>query len=232
MRRELAQFVLPLWELLPRRQTVPASVVEEVANRAQAEAPPVVSKSIRVLGSVAEVAASWGLAERLEQARTIGGAYPACLASRVEVSRRARIVAGLAYAHERRIVLNVKLLEPGREADRNSTFLHECAHVLADLRYRRNCRHDTRWRRMMDLVGEPPHVSHRIDYLSRAAHAVATWVCQSCGNEYHFVRKPRRRISDCHCSRCGPTQGRLIAKILQSQAAAGPRSRKTRGGKD
>jgi len=93
--------------------------------------------------------------------------------------------------------------------DRNSTFLHECAHILADLRFGRNCRHDKRWEQTMEMLGEPPNVRHRIDYISAKAHAVETWECGNCGEEYHFVRPPRRTVKDCYCRPCGPRRGQL-----------------------
>ena len=81
----------------------------------------------RVLGSVRELAADWELTERLEQAAALGPAFREMLDCAVEISRRAKTLAGAAYTDERRIVLNVALLEQGRERDRDATFLHECA---------------------------------------------------------------------------------------------------------
>ncbi len=168
-----------------------------------------------MLGTVAQVAKAWGLDERLACAAGLGGAFEACLKSTVKVSRRAKVQAGVAYPKERRIVLNARLLAPGREADRDATLLHECAHIIADLRYGRNCRHNWRWRQVMQMLGEPPEVSHRLDYLSRRAHAAVTWICTGCGEQYHFVHAPRRRIKECYCRLCGPQYGRLaVAEAL------------------
>ena len=163
----------------------------------------------QLLGTVGEVSRGWGLKERLEGASRIGRAYTECLACTVEASRRALIMAGAAYTEERKIVLNADLLGLGREADRNSTLLHECAHIIANLRYGWNCRHGCRWSRVMALLGEPPEIAHELDYLSRKAKAIVTWVCEACGEEYHYVRMPRRRIEDCYCHTCGPERGRL-----------------------
>lgn len=163
----------------------------------------------RVLGTVDEVAIAWDLGERLLRVAHLGHAYTECLRSTVEISSRSKVQAGAAYTRERRIILNAALIVPGHEADRNSTFLHECAHILADLRHGRNCRHDSRWQKVMALLGEPPLVRHHIDYISARAHAVVTWTCSNCGEEYHFVRRPRRRIQDCYCRPCGPDLGSL-----------------------
>ncbi len=166
----------------------------------------------RILGSVALVAQAWEIERRLAGAARIGRAYGECLNSTVEISRRGKTVAGKAYTHERRIVLNSALLVAGRDADRDSTLLHECAHIIADIRYGCDCRHDWRWRRVMELLGESPAVHHDIAYLSPRRHAVVTWVCTNCGEEYHYVRRPRRRVHDCYCRHCGPDTGQLFAR--------------------
>lgn len=162
-----------------------------------------------ILGTVGEMAIAWGLEPKLLNVSHLGYAYVETLRSTVETSERAKIQAGAAYTRERRIVLHRELLISGRERDRNSTFLHECAHILADLRYGRNCRHDKRWEAVMELLEEAPVVRHKIDYISAQAHAVVTWLCDNCGERYYFVRPPRRKISDCFCRPCGPRRGQL-----------------------
>ncbi|MGB1548334.1 MAG: SprT-like domain-containing protein [Alphaproteobacteria bacterium] len=165
----------------------------------------------RLLGTVEEVARAWGVKRRLDRALLLGRAYQKCLDCTVEVSGRSKVQAGAANTRLGKIMLNAALLEPGREADRNATFLHECAHILADSVYRRNCQHGPYWKRVMELLGENPDVHHDLEYLSPKAQAVATWVCRACGEEYHYVRKPRHRPQDCYCARCGPRRGRLEA---------------------
>lgn len=167
----------------------------------------------RKIGTVRETAKRWGLAARLSRAAEFEPAFREMLDCMVVASRRARTLAGAAYANERRIVLNARLLEQGRESDRDSTFIHECAHVLADLAHNRPCRHGARWREMMRLLGEVPNVRHRIPYLSREANAKFIWRCISCAQAYHYVRRPRRRITDCYCADCGPRKGRLREEI-------------------
>ena len=161
------------------------------------------------IGTVREIAERWGLAARLARASEFDLAFREMLNCAVVISRRARTLAGAAYANERRIVLNARLLEQGREVDRDSTFIHECAHVLADLAHKRPCRHGASWREMMRLLGEVPNVRHRIPYLSREANAKIIWGCINCAQAYHYVRRPRRRITDCYCADCGPRKGRL-----------------------
>ena len=151
------------------------------ANAALEESVNARVKGHRRIGTVREIAERWGLAGRLSR----------------------------AYAADRRIVLNARLLENGCEEDRDATFLHECAHVLADLFHERPCRHGDRWREMMRLLGEAPNVRHRIPYLSREANAKIVWRCTGCAQAYHYVRRPRRRLKDCYCADCGPVRGRL-----------------------
>ena len=164
---------------------------------------------VQILGSVGEVATEWGVEDALLNVSHLGYAYVETLRASVEVSERAKIQAGAAYTRERRIVLNGALLVPGHERDRNATFLHECAHILADLKHGRNCRHDWRWEQVMEMLGQDPVVRHKIDYISARAHAVVTWSCENCGEQYYFVRPPRRRIQDCYCRPCGPRRGQL-----------------------
>jgi predicted SprT family Zn-dependent metalloprotease len=163
----------------------------------------------RRIGTVREIAERWGLAHRLSRAAELDPAFRDLLDSAVVISRRARTLAGAAYAAERRIVLNARLLERGRERDRDATFLHECAHVLADRFHGRPCRHGDRWREIMRLLGEVPNVRHRIPYLSREANAKFVWRCVSCLQAYHYVRRPRRKIENCYCASCGPSDGKL-----------------------
>ena len=170
-----------------------------------------------MLGTVADVAARWGVAERLAEASSLGTAYETCLACSVAASPRSKVQAGSANTELRRITLNRALLEPGREADRNATLLHECAHILADLAHRRNCRHGKRWKQVMALLGEEPSVNHDLAYLSPKLHARITWICKACGEEYHYIRKPRRRPQDCYCVRCGPRRGRLRVRKAPTQ---------------
>lgn len=171
------------------------------------------AKGHRQIGTVREIAERWGLAARLDRAAAYEPAFREMLDCAVVVSRRARTLAGAAYAKERRIVLNARLLEQGREGDRDSTFIHECAHVLADLAHNRPCRHGAGWREMMRLLGEVPNVRHRIPYLSREANAKIIWRCKGCAQAYHYVRRPRRRITDCYCADCGPRNGQLREEI-------------------
>ena len=166
-------------------------------------------KGHRQIGTVREIAERWGLAGRLSRAADKGPAFREMLDCAVVISRRARTLAGAAYAADRRIVLNARLLENGCEEDRDATFLHECAHVLADLFHERPCRHGDRWREMMRLLGEVPNVRHRIPYLSREANAKIVWRCTGCAQAYHYVRRPRRRLKDSYCADCGPVRGRL-----------------------
>jgi SprT protein len=161
------------------------------------------------LGTVGELAVAWQVADRLERAASLGQAYEDTLASLVEADGRASVQAGKAWPGEQRIVLHQELLKEGREEDRNATFLHECAHILADRHYGKPCRHGPLWRATIIMLGELPATHHEIPYLSRQTHASYVWTCKACGETYPFIRKPRRRIRDCYCRHCGPVNGVL-----------------------
>ena len=167
------------------------------------------AKTSRVLGSVRELSDKWGLTEQLQKGEVLGPPFREVLECAVEISKRAKILAGTANSQERRIVLNVALLEIGRENDRNVTFMHECAHILTDLFYGRSCKHNQSWRDIMRLLGQNPIVSHNLSYLSRSSQAVVAWQCNNCIKKYYFVRKPRRNPSKCFCQSCGPELGHL-----------------------
>ncbi|MSP67490.1 MAG: M48 family peptidase [Alphaproteobacteria bacterium] len=175
-----------------------------------------------VIGSVAELLQAWWLWERFYRVSEPRRGVAACLAASVALSSRARTMAGVAYPHRRRIVLNAALLLEGRGADRNSTFLHECAHIVADIGFGRSCGHGPEWQRVMHALGEAPDRCHDIAYLSAAATAQIVWRCVCCDEPYYFVRRPQRRIRDCWCRYCGPLRGRLREEE--------PRVRRPRGG--
>ena len=165
------------------------------------------------LGTVADLARDWGLEARLQRASHMGQAYIDCLDSDVHADGRAMVMAGKALPCDKRIVLHAELLKDGREVDRDATFLHECAHVIADRRYGRACKHGPLWRATIVTLGELPVAHHDIPYLSRDAHAKVIWRCTSCGETYPFVRKPKRRIRDCFCRHCGEIRGILVEHL-------------------
>lgn len=161
------------------------------------------------LGLVNELAEKWGLLSYLKFAIVLGVPYQELLGCTVNISGRAKTRAGIAYISDRKIVLNSALLQPGREKDRDDTFLHECAHILADLHHGFSCKHGKLWKEMMELIGQKPETRHNLTYLSREAHAVTSWKCCRCDQKYHFVRRPRRKISNSYCRNCGPKLGVL-----------------------
>ena len=161
------------------------------------------------LGLVRELASKWNLFCYLEFADVLGMPYQELLDCRVNISKRAKTRAGIAYVRDRRIVLNSALLKPGREKDRDDTFVHECAHVLADLHHGYSCKHGKLWKEMMELLGQRPEIRHNLSYLSRETHAVVIWKCRRCNQKYHFVRRPRRKLNNSYCRYCGPKLGVL-----------------------
>ena len=169
------------------------------------------NSSFSHLGLVKELADEWNLFSYLKFAIVLGLPYQELLECKVNISRRAKTLAGIAYISDRRIVLNSALLRPGREKDRDETFLHECAHILADLHHGYPCKHGKIWKEMMELLGQKPEARHNLPYLSREAHAVAIWKCRRCNQKYHFVRRPRRKLNNSYCRYCGPKLGILMS---------------------
>ena len=173
--------------------------------------------SRRSIGTVRELSQAWGLDPKLARAQFMGEAFRDCLDSIVVLARRSVVTAGHALPFRQRIALHPALLQPGRECDRNATFLHECAHVLTDRDAGRRCNHGPSWYSTMAVLGEPAEVRHAYPYLSRANHAKWLWVCTSCGHEYPFVARPRRKIDDCHCHLCGLDRGRLACLAVRGR---------------
>ncbi len=161
------------------------------------------------LGTVRDLSAAWDLDSRLAGASFMDKAYRDCLESHVFRMRRNTTRAGRANGRGRIIGLHPLLLRPGRESDRDETFIHECAHVLADLFTGRDCAHGPAWRKTMAALGAVPKTGHEFPYLSREAVARYLWVCTSCGAEFFFITRPRIRIEDRRCGRCGPAGGVL-----------------------
>ena len=167
------------------------------------------NSSFSHIGLVGELAEKWKLLGYLEFAIVLGEPYQELLECTVNISKRAKTRAGIAYISDRKIVLNAALLKPGREKDRDDTFLHECAHILADLYHGYPCKHGKLWKEMMELLSQKPETRHNLTYLSREAHAVTIWKCTRCNQKYHFVRRPRRKINNSYCRYCGPKLGVL-----------------------
>jgi predicted SprT family Zn-dependent metalloprotease len=61
------------------------------------------------------------------------------------------------------IIFATKLFERASQKDREETIIHEVAHILADLKAKRNAGHGPAWMRMMVRLGCEPKRCHKVD---------------------------------------------------------------------
>ncbi len=169
----------------------------------------------RTIGTAGDVAFAWGLSG------AVAGALRTCrphdadirdalACTEVLVNGRLTTTAGQAQMWPPLIHLNPSILDPGHEADRDATFLHEVAHIVADrwhlLASRRSDGiHGRTWRRIMRNMGQDPVSNHDIAVLkARRAKPVLTYKCRACGQEFDRARAvPRDHV-------CGRCHGELV----------------------
>lgn len=104
-----------------------------------------------------------------------------------------------------KITINARLheLNPG---NLRQTYLHELAHIAANLLHNDNCRHDERWAAVMKVLGLSPDKYHKMDCSSlRKARErrLHKWQCVSCGRGYMVTTRMHNRVlrgsARCHC---------------------------------
>lgn len=134
--------------------------------------------------------------------------YPVWL----KVFRKGTIRAGAATRRGKIIELNSKLFTIGTKQDVRETFLHETAHILADLYYSRDCNHNWRWVRMARLLGDTGDRCHDYDYLiAERKPRSLTYVCTICNQVYHRAKRMNTRRL-----RCGRCRGELRLEVQVS----------------
>jgi SprT protein len=120
------------------------------------------------------------------------------------------VCAGRARRHrvtgEEHIELNAELLVPGREKERNDTFLHEVAHLIAGIK----AQHGLAWKRAAMRLGAKPVTCHNLPFLvAKAQPKRAVARCTRCGHTWFQARVVKRwRWETRIHRRCG---GRLEA---------------------
>lgn len=104
-----------------------------------------------------------------------------------------------------KITINARLheLNPG---NLRQTYLHELAHIAANLLNNANCAHDYRWVAVMQVMGLSPDKYHKMDCSSlrkareRRLHRHA---CLKCGREYMVSTRMHNKVlrggARCHC---------------------------------
>lgn len=78
----------------------------------------------------------------------------------VRFSNRLVRTAGLAHSGLNYIKLSNHFLEHEDQSKYDKTIAHEVSHIFADRHYKRKCRHDARWRNIMESLGFQPDRCH------------------------------------------------------------------------
>ncbi|MEO8275363.1 MAG: SprT-like domain-containing protein [Thermoanaerobaculia bacterium] len=131
---------------------------------------------------------------------------------KVVFNGRLRSSLGRADFSRATIELNPHLLDRN-PAELLPTLLHELGHLAAGPR----AGHGSKWKAMMQALGEPPTVCHSLDTSHlRRRRRLWLWRCVSCAAVYPRHHRGARRY---RCSDCG---GRLkvVAEALAGENAA------------
>lgn len=89
------------------------------------------------------------------------------------------------------------------------TVPHEMAHIVADLHFKRECKHGMYWRHVMQRVYKlPPIVTHKFGpSITTRKFTFYIMYCPSCGYRFRFTDKLRNKIvqhglAHYRCSNC------------------------------
>lgn len=111
---------------------------------------------------------------------------------------RTKTRAGLTKYRQRVIELHSVLLVPGKEQDRNQTFLHEVAHIL-EKAICGTFGHGQNWKRLMESMGLVPEVYQKLPEMQELyVRASYVYVCKKCGYVYHRSRRIKDVENHCH----------------------------------
>jgi len=179
------------------------------------------------LGTVEEYLRELGLCDMLDVLPQLpthireSEAFEKTMKAKVYRARYARNTpaAGRANMGTMQIWLHDKMFTDGEPEHIKATFLHELAHILAELFYRTTrhdrCHHDWRWKKMARAIGDDAGRCHSYPYLTRKTQErKQIYICQSCGNEYPMARKLKHDGRFHHC-RCGGAIKRLTKTMSE-----------------
>lgn len=114
----------------------------------------------------------------------------------VNLNSRMRSCGGRArinrYARTSQIDMNYRLHKDNPEQLVN-TYLHELAHVVANLRYNKNCGHDYLWKRVMAELGANDERCHTMDvsaYKNKTTRIAYACNCQ----EFQFTKQRHNKV--------------------------------------
>lgn len=90
------------------------------------------------------------------------------------------------------------------------TYLHELAHVLANLSTGKNEGHGRKWAQMMEILGLPAERCHSMD-VSNFKREVKrfTWACDACNKQYKLTPYKHNAQMDRNRYSCGVCRGKL-----------------------
>jgi predicted SprT family Zn-dependent metalloprotease len=141
--------------------------------------------------------------DAIEKVRTVPAAINNRITrslGRVKVSRATRLPTA--------IELSGQLVKLGEPAEIVAVFLHEVAHLAADVQLagsgHREAPHGSTWSRFARALGVPASASTTTSYTAGGANLKTVAVCSACGYELQKARRLNRRRTYTH-KRCGGT---------------------------
>lgn len=126
----------------------------------------------------------------------------------VELSTAMRSTAGRARG-TRLIMLNYRLLA-GNMQEMRDTYVHELAHIVCNIVYKKACGHGPKWKAMMKSMGAKPIRTHKLDVSSLKrkvkSRAIYEYTCSpSCGKTFKLSIVRHKKIAvgtKYHCKAC------------------------------
>jgi predicted SprT family Zn-dependent metalloprotease len=115
----------------------------------------------------------------------------------VEICPRMRSVGGWAMTNFTRgtgtIRLNYRLLGRNTAADIRSVYIHELAHIVANLAHGRQMHHTKGWKRIAVALGDTGERCHRMDTTGLKRKVARDYLFACRCREYHFTSIRHRK---------------------------------------
>ena len=139
----------------------------------------------------------------------------------VKLNSRMRTRGGTAatnrYAKSAVIELNYRLHKDNPEQVEN-TYLHELAHVIATIRYNKQCGHGYLWKNVMSQLGANDERCHTMD--TSAYKNKTNRIAYECGCQTHNITKQKHNkiIRGFSSYRCKSCKQELVKKVMKRTA--------------
>ena len=127
---------------------------------------------------------------------------------RITVNNKSTTRHGCCKYNKKEIELHFLLLKEGNEADRDQTFVHEIAHVIAPLIYGNHIRgHGREWKNVMRCFGARPDrtSSHESMNEFKMQKARIIYACNKCEQEFPAQRRKKYPPEQYTHKGCGGT---------------------------